>query len=234
MERIGSAVADELGRLRESAPTKEEHMSVVPQAEPTTETVSGTVAGIIAKPPGQDGAPRWQIEVQPEGSQYTKKVWSKDAEMVGQINMLIGQPIQLMCGISHWTTREGQPTKSLWLNGYGVPGAAPAPATPVYTQPAAPQAAVPPPVPVAPVAPPPAPQAPPHDVREEKIHRQTASKVAVQLLPFLTEDQRTFTNLITISERLVAYYETGMPAAVGSGDPGPEPGLSPDDENIPF
>jgi hypothetical protein len=65
--------------------------------------------------------------------------------------------------------------------------------------------------------------APTYDDREGKIMRQTATKVAAQLLKHLTPDQQTFGNLLSISERLVAYYEDGVQYA--QQDP---------DDSIPF
>ena len=57
-------------------------------------------------------------------------------------------------------------------------------------------------------------QAPPQaDLREQKIHRQTASKVAAQLLSYLPENERTMATLLVLSERLVAYYDNGLPNA---------------------
>jgi hypothetical protein len=77
------------------------------------------------------------------------------------------------------------------------------------------------------------------DTTEDKIHRQTATKVAVHLLKHLKPEEQTFDNLIRISERLVHYYDNGVawPQAAGNspeaGDPGPQ-GAPHSDDDIPF
>ena len=48
------------------------------------------------------------------------------------------------------------------------------------------------------------------DQREAKIHRQAASKVAVQLLAYLTPDAQNLASLVAISEQLVKYYDNGV------------------------
>ena len=195
-------------------------MTAAPQSD--QEIVVGTVVGTIQK-----AADKWQVEVQSDGSQYTRKLWTKDPNVIGQMTAMIGQRLSFMCGVSNWTMNDGTPVRSLWLNGFGQPGEVAA--TPVVSQPQA--------VPVvAPSLGPPVVQPAPvvHDVRTEQIHRQTATKVAVSLLSYLQGDQQTFANLISISERLVSYYEHGAP---GEGNPegsvGPVPQGHPDD-NIPF
>jgi len=40
--------------------------------------------------------------------------------------------------------------------------------------------------------------------------RQTATKVAGIMLSHIAQEQRTFDNLLLLSERLVAYYEHGL------------------------
>jgi hypothetical protein len=239
-------------------------MTVAPQAE--TEVVSGVIAGIVAK-----GGDKYQVAVQPPGSQYTKNLWTKDVNLVAGLQQMIGQHTSFLCGVSHWTNNQNQPVRSLWINGVGPEAAAVA---------QAPVAASPPPQPVAPGFPaqaqPPQhvvvqPQAfpmqpmqqpmqqpvaqmqPRYDDRENKIHRQTATKVAVDLLKFLEPQHHTFDTLITLSERLVAYYEHGVgqaqapdlpqdgnpghghPGGPGYGwEPGMDPGQPTNDDDIPF
>lgn len=48
------------------------------------------------------------------------------------------------------------------------------------------------------------------DLREQKIHRQTASKVAVELLVHLDPAERNLASLVRISEQLVRYYDEGV------------------------
>ena len=216
-------------------------MTVAPQAD--TETVTGIVQGIVQK-----AADKWQIEVN-VGQQNPRRLWTKDAELVQQMMGMIGQTLAFMCGKSHWTNNQNQPVTSLWINGYGAPGAMPQ--QPVMQQPQYPQPPVqqpgawaqntPAPQPVQPMAQS-QPQAPQQDVREEKIHRQTATKVAVHLLKHLKPEDQNFQNLIALSERLVAYYDSGVAwpqqeqgQAQGqpSADPGPQ-GAPHTDDDIPF
>jgi len=55
-----------------------------------------------------------------------------------------------------------------------------------------------------------APLVPQGDLREAKIHRQTASKVAVELLQYLDPAERNLASLVRISEQLVQYYDNGV------------------------
>jgi hypothetical protein len=48
------------------------------------------------------------------------------------------------------------------------------------------------------------------DHREIKIHRQTATKVAVRMLPFLKPEEQNLTSVIHLSEQLVKYYAEGV------------------------
>lgn len=84
-------------------------MSETEQKE--TEFVSGAIIGIIQK-----AADKWQVEVQPDGSQYTKKLWTKDAELVTAVTQKIGSQGAFVCGVSHWTNNEGKSVRSLWIN----------------------------------------------------------------------------------------------------------------------
>lgn len=238
-------------------------MSVQTQTE--TEVVSGIIAGIVAK-----GGDKYQVAVQTPGSNYTKNLWTKDVALVQALQQVIGTQQSFLCGVSHWTNNQNQPVRSLWINGVG-PEAAAAAQAPAATPPQQPvaqgfpaQASPPQHVHVQPQAhlmqamqqQPVATVQPRHDdVRERRIHRQTASKVAVDLLKFLEPQHHTFDTLLQLSERLVAYYEHGMiqeqqqlpqgngPTGggpgygwePGMGDPGPEQGYqAPGDDDIPF
>ena len=216
-------------------------MTVAPQAD--TEIVQGIVQGIVQK-----GADRWQIEVN-VGQQNPRRLWTKDAGVVQQMATMIGQTLAFQCGVSHWTNNSGQPVRSLWINGFGQPGQAAPVQQQAWGQPA-PQP-VPQVVQQAQQAVQAAAQqgivqqAPQRDLREEKIHRQTATKVAVDLLKYLAPEHHTFETLITLSERLVAYYEHGVHwgggegqgnpsvTAVADGDPGSQ-GAPHTDDDIPF
>jgi hypothetical protein len=229
MERIGEAVSDELSRIRRAVhPTEgEEEMTVAPQTDSETEIVTGVVQGIVAK-----GDSKWQVEVN-VGQQNPRRLWTKDEGVVQAMMGMIGQTLSFQCGKSHWTNNSGQPVTSLWVNGYGAPNAsATAPTIPqpqFQQQQPVPQQPMPQPVPQQPL-PQPVPQQA-QSSTEDKIHRQTATKVAVHLLKHLTPEQQSFDNLIKISERLVHYYENGVVAQAPMQADGAPPHT---DDDIPF
>jgi hypothetical protein len=75
------------------------------------------------------------------------------------------------------------------------------------------------------------------DIKEERIHRQTASKVAAILISHVPAEQRTLDNVLALAERLVAYYESGVQRAAPNpeeyADPGQQ-GIPHTDDDIPF
>jgi hypothetical protein len=179
--------------------------------ERETEQIIGVITGIVQK-----GPDKWQAVVQPDGSQYTKNLWTKDAALVGYLSSQIGNRLAFLCNASHWTNNQNQPVRSLWIEVVGAPAVgSPALAGP----PQQPQGAPPPQqaTVVQPVVTPMAAQ-PAGDLREQKIHRQTAAKVAAILLGYLPEGERTMATLLILSERLVAYFDTGMPQAESLDD----------------
>jgi hypothetical protein len=188
------------------------------------EQIIGTVASVVQK-----GADKYQAVVAPDGSQYTKNLWTKDAALIGYLSAQIGNRLAFLCNVSHWTNNQNQPVRSLWIERVdppvvGAPALAgpqpqafPAPQQAAFPQqppqqqpfPAPPQqSAV-----VQPVVTPMVAQPFNDDPKQGKIHRQTGSKVAAILLGYLPEGERTLTNLLVISDRLVAYYDNGLPAA---------------------
>ena len=52
-----------------------------------------------------------------------------------------------------------------------------------------------------------APQAP--SDRDKQIHRQTAAKVAAQLLAYFPAEEQSLTTFYTVAEQLVSYFATG-------------------------
>jgi len=202
-------------------------MTVVPQQQPGTQVVTGVIQGIVQK-----GPDKWQVEVN-TGQQNPRRLWTKDQNLVAQLSTMIGQSTSFLCGESHWTNQSGAPVVSLWINGVG-----PAGGFQNQTQ------QLPPPVPQqawpqqAPTTLPIPQQAPTvvqagdgritEDVREKRIHRQTASKVAAILLSHLPQEDRTLDNVLRISESLVGYYEYGMQMAQNEAAP-PHT-----DDDIPF
>jgi type IV secretory pathway VirB10-like protein len=180
--------------------------------------VIGTVQGAVQK-----SAENFQIQVVPDGGTNPKNLWTKDQQMVVPYCMSqIGNRLAFLCNVSHWE-RGGQQVTSLWIEQVGPPAVgSPALAGPPMAQPMAQ------PQPAAQAFPPPAqpqpvvvqPQVQPmqapvvqQDDREGKIHRQTAAKVASTLLGYLPEGERNLATLFVISERLVAYFNTGLAQA---------------------
>lgn len=76
------------------------------------EIVQGVIEGVTQKKPDT-----WQVEVKPNGSQYTKKLWTKDAELVTSLSAKLGQAGAFVCGASYWTNQSGAQVRSLWING---------------------------------------------------------------------------------------------------------------------
>lgn len=219
--------------------------------ERETEQIVGTLTGIVHK--GED---KYQAVVMPDGSQYTKNLWTKDQNMVAYLSSQIGNRIAFLCNASHWQRQDGQSVRSLWIDQVGPPApGSPAMQGPAQAQVPQPQSAVVQPQ-VVPVQTGGQWQAAPaqsynDDPKQGKIHRQTATKVAAQLLPYLPEGERNLATLFTLSERLVAYYDDGLPNAQtvedlmqrampqsmeGSGAPMPNPDAPQftGDDDIPF
>jgi len=166
------------------------------------------------------------------GGQQPRRLWTKDEQLVGQLAFMVGQHTAFYCGVSHWTNQQGQPVRSLWINGVGQAGAV---ATPSVAPQPVQQQYVPTPVPVQAPLPQPvqqmqgqmlpqvAMQQPRQDweqVREGRIMRQTATKVAAILISHVPAEQRTLENVIMLADRLVGYYEQTAPA----GNPGHDGG----------
>jgi hypothetical protein len=78
------------------------------------EFVTGTIEGI-----NQKGADKWAVEAKPAGSQYTRNLWTKDAELVRALSSRTGQSETFRCNVSHWTNQDGKPVRSLWIDGIG-------------------------------------------------------------------------------------------------------------------
>jgi hypothetical protein len=186
-------------------------------AERETEQIIGTVSGIVQK-----GPDKWQAVVIPDGSQYAKNLWTKDAGLIGSLSQMIGQRLAFACNISEWIHQSsGQPVRSLWIDAVGAaaPGS-PAMQGPPYVQEAqqaqqsamnVPQAGFGAPSTIPQVLTSVGAQPYNDDPKQDKIHRQTASKVAAILLSNLKPEERTMDTLLQLAERLVAYYDNGLP-----------------------
>src|SRR5262245_45596574 len=187
-------------------------MSAVPgQAVQETEVVEGLISEIRQK-----ALDKWQVMVAVEGQQYPRGLWSADQGLVMQLYPFLGQHMGFNCRVSHWQANDGSPRRSLWILGTGPAATAASP----EVSPSPPQAPVQPSAPAATAG---------HvvtvtqDIKEKRIHRQTATKVAAFMLPHLPPEQRTMDNLLVISEKLVGYYEQGLGVTPSyDGDPGPQ------------
>jgi hypothetical protein len=191
-------------------------MSTV-EAPREQELITGTLSGIVQK-----GPDKWQAVVLPDGSQYNKNLWTKDEKVLPYLQSQIGNRISILCNASHWVRNDGQPVRSLWIEQVGSPTAAP-PQQPQGAAPAQAQASYPPPqqpqqqsAVVQPqvqqmVAQ--APQPVTQGQKEERIMREAASKVAAMMLAYVKPEDQNMSSLLVMSERLVAYYANGLPAA---------------------
>jgi hypothetical protein len=205
-------------------------MSMMEQGQPESEVVTGMVTGIITK-----GPDKWQVAVKSDPSaNYAKNLWTKDADLVHQVQQLIGTQMQFHCGVSHWNMQDGTPVRSLWINGYAPMGHSmnasqpqQQPGTQAVAQAMAPQQVFQQPQGASLSAEQVFPQYD-DDPKQGKIHRQTASKVAAILLGYLPAEERTLDTLLTVSERLVAYYDNGMADVVPAND-----GMDPDTGEFP-
>src|SRR5215467_12307190 len=85
-----------------------------PEAPPAEQTITGPVVGVITK-----SADTWQIAVKTDpASQYSRNLWTKDEEIATRMMRSIGQVFSFYCRVSEWTRQDGQPVKSLWINGW--------------------------------------------------------------------------------------------------------------------
>lgn len=186
-------------------------MSTVAQ-EREQETIIGVVTGTVQK-----NADTFQAVVKPDGSEYTKNLWTKDVPLIQSLSSQIGNRLAFLCNASYWNHPQHGQTRSLWIEQVGspamMPPAQPMAAQSMQAQPVQGQVVTVQPT-VAPmgVMTPPAQSNDQRDViRQGMIHRQTAAKVAAILLGYLPEDQRTLSTLITLSDRLVNYFDFGTP-----------------------
>jgi hypothetical protein len=81
------------------------------QAEKEQELVAGTIGGITQKK-----ADTWTVAVTPEGSQYAKNLWTKDADLVVSLGAKLGEHGAFVCGASYWTMNDGKQVRSLWID----------------------------------------------------------------------------------------------------------------------
>lgn len=207
-------------------------MSAMPQ-EQATEQVVGTINSVQTHRSGN----KWIVVVAPDGSQFTKNLWTSDQMVAAQLSQMIGQRMAFSCNRSNpYANAQGQMVSSLWI---AVAGGAAAQQQ-VQQQPVQPQQPVMPmqqattampqmpqlpampqpvqaqmptgPMPVATTMP----AGPNAAEKELRIMREAAAKVAGILISHVPAEQRTLDNVIALSERLVAYFERGVPRQDGN------------------
>jgi|SRR5262252_1171223 len=198
-----------------------------PEAPPVEQTITGPVVGVITK-----NADTWQISVKTDpSSQYTKNLWTKDEELATQMMRSIGQVFSFYCRTSEWTRQDGQPVKSLWINGWTAGAAVAAPTDGMATisdeverarqalAAAEARAAQPAPPPPSPAPPPPQdPRVITAEMRELHIMREAADARAAQVLaamiPHMQPEDLTPEHLHgfldSFANRRLNFYETGQ------------------------
>jgi hypothetical protein len=208
-------------------------MSVM-QQEKEQEIVHGSVQQIITK-----GPDKWQVGVLPLGSNYPKNLWTKDQALVNDLTQRIGQGYDFICNVSHWNMQDGTPVRSLWIESLALLNSTPDPQPMVQPQQAQQQAQSMQPQQHLPQGTPMGqqqqsttqvpqgslvPQKLPEEVKELRIMRQTASKVASILLPYLPESERNLDGFVQVAEWLVGYYAGGAPQRMQAQDATPPQG----------
>jgi hypothetical protein len=248
METISSDVERMLSRLREAQrPTVEGgEMSTQPIE---AEYIAGVIVGVTTHRSGD----KWLIEIQPDGSAYTKNIWTKDQAAAYQLSQMQGLHQGFMVNVNvdqqtnkryMWLAMAGasppatlpQPQPQMPQQPAAIPVAPPMqPQIPMQPQPV--QAQMPQPLPPLPVATVSTQPRVTQDQKEDRIMREAASKVASILISHVPAEQRTLDNVISLSERLVRYYEYGVVTPFGGmqseEDPGSQ-GIPHDDSDIPF
>lgn len=121
--------------------------------------MQGTIQGITQKK-----ADTWMVQLLPQGSQYPKNLWTKDAELVESLAAKIGQEGAFVGAFGAPYTVNGSEVRSWWINGTAegeqdAPQSTRSVATPV----AAPRVYTP-------------------DTKDRMIVRQTALKAAAEIV----------------------------------------------------
>jgi len=186
--------------------------------------VTGQLAGIEARNGGW-----FAVHIQEQGQNYPKKLSTKKPDLVQLAQQLMGQMVTALYNEAESTNinpNTGMPYTNRYLEALGLAGSMPQPVQQVQQQPVmmtqqqpvqAPMMMQPQQPMQQPVVPQPQPvmmqqpQVRQSDAeREQKIHRQSAAKVAAAFLPLLQPDDQNLASLIRISEQLVQYFDHGV------------------------
>jgi len=207
------------------------------QVQPSQQSVAGVIGNVQTHRTGN----KWFVTIRPDNSQFDKNLWTSEQALAADLYGKIGQRLGFVCNVN---PDQNDPSKNYWwIVGVVNPdqAAAPVSSLPLPPQTAQPGAAFPQPL-TAP-APQPVPQqfnvpaqqpvvsatvtpsvvpmaqGPTAAEKEERIMRETASKVAGILISHVAPEARTLENVIDLSERLVAYYRHGVDGQQPQDDP---------------
>lgn len=174
------------------------------------------------------------VSILEPGKQYPKKLSTKREELIGQAQQMMGMGQIVTAAFNEQQSDQinphnGQPYTNRYLEALAL-GMADLVGMPTQIQPQQYMPPQPQPVQQAPYQQPAPVQQPVmqqpiqrFDPTEAKIHRQTATKVAVLLLPMLREEDRNLASLVRISEQLVKYYDAGVQWQTAPIQPQPSP-----------
>ena len=180
--------------------------------------IIGTVSGLEQRNGG------WvAVAILAPGKEYPVKLSTKKQELIQQAQQMMGQVVTAGYNEAEGNSinpHTGTPYINRYLEAIAF-GQVDLVGAPTQIQPQQqmpqqpqPQQYQPQPVQQQPImqqAPQPQPIQQPHgDLREAKIHRQAAAKVSVQLLQYLTPDERNLASLVRIAEQLVQYFDNGV------------------------
>jgi hypothetical protein len=166
--------------------------------------ISGQITGIEARNGG------WvAVAITEPGNEWPKKLSTKKPELIQAAQSMMGQVVTALYNEQEGNSinpHTGMPYTNRYLEAVSLGASAPQVQPMVQQQPQtfAPQ----PTATIQHVV------APTDNLREKKIMRQTATKVAVNLLQHLDEGSRNLASMVAISEQLVKYYEEGVPFTV--------------------
>lgn len=182
------------------------------------------------------------VVIQDPNDQYPKKLSTKQPQLLGQAQQLMLQHVTAVYTESdsqNINPNNGLPYTNRNLNQLTLAnGAAPQPQAGFATnQPQAvtftpqPQQPIPTFTPTPVQAPAPTPvltqrveyQRPKSPEEAAQIHRQTAAKVAVQMLPFLDKEEQNFASALRLAEQWVHYFTHGVNWQVPPPAPSPTP-----------
>jgi hypothetical protein len=176
--------------------------------------ISGQITGLEARNGG------WvAVAITEPGNEWPKKLSTKKPDLIGMAQSMMGQVVTALYNEQEGNSinpHTGTPYVNRYLEALALGASAPqvqpmqVQPAPVMQQPVMPQPVMQPMVQQQPQTFAPQPIAVGPDLRETKIMRQAASKVAVNLLQHLDEGSRNLASLVAISEQLVKYYNEGV------------------------